>query len=341
MRTLTLSVAVLMFAASDACSQWGSRGCGPQGPVSPTNAREWKQLSTDPGRWHVFVHGQQAGAFCPREGVYRDYHPARGWSDPRPAPADLPASVKVRDPPATGCECTSACRCYDCSCAKAGPCVPGCTCARDTSSAAPTPTVEQSSSDKSSDPLPGGVQPEHLSNREVTTINGKEVSLPRAIEALYAGNIPPYLGYLRVLVIDADASRRKMVQGELSKLPECKDVVVQAIPPDHWHLKDRDGKQVFYTAGSPTIYMLAPDGEVLHRQDDYQGGVESTAGALRKARSEYDSRKDPDRRKPQPPGPTPEPIPAPSPSPLPTQVPTWLVIAGIGTIIILFLRRQQ
>jgi hypothetical protein len=49
------------------------------------------------------------------------------------------------------------------------------------------------------------------------------------------------------------------------------------------------------TSGSPTIYLQAPDGKVLHRQDDYRPG---DLGAIRKAIARYDAKKDPDARRP-------------------------------------------
>ena len=52
--------------------------------------------------------------------------------------------------------------------------------------------------------------------------------------------------------------------------------------------------------GSPTIYVQNADGTVLHRQDDYAGGLESlsaTLTKLRKASPDYDKAKDPDTRR--------------------------------------------
>jgi hypothetical protein len=53
----------------------------------------------------------------------------------------------------------------------------------------------------------------------------------------------------------------------------------------------------FKTDGDPTVYCQAPSGKVLHRQDDYQGGPDALIGALRKAKANYDPKRDPDLRK--------------------------------------------
>ena len=53
----------------------------------------------------------------------------------------------------------------------------------------------------------------------------------------------------------------------------------------------------FVTTGKPTIYVQAPDGKVLHRQDDYQGGAPELAEAIRRIDPNYDPKKDFDLRK--------------------------------------------
>ena len=49
----------------------------------------------------------------------------------------------------------------------------------------------------------------------------------------------------------------------------------------------------FVTAGTPTVYLQAPDGKVLHRQDNYSPG---DFQAIRKAIDKYDAKRDPDVR---------------------------------------------
>jgi hypothetical protein len=57
---------------------------------------------------------------------------------------------------------------------------------------------------------------------------------------------------------------------------------VQDYAPGNWAVKDG-----FFTEGKPTIYLQAPNGKVLHRQDDYSDGAAGLATALRKADPNY------------------------------------------------------
>lgn len=69
--------------------------------------------------------------------------------------------------------------------------------------------------------------------------------------------------------------------------------LVTAYEPSHWSIQ----RQGFRTTGQPTIYVQDVDGTVLHRQDDYEGGAEALARALRQIDPEYRPEKDKDRRK--------------------------------------------
>jgi hypothetical protein len=126
-------------------------------------------------------------------------------------------------------------------------------------------------------------------------INGVAVSRSQAREALEQASIPDDAGRLRLTVI-GDAASAQRVAGDLAASPALaawKDrLVVQTYPPDHWAVA-RSG---FFTGGKPTIYLQAPDGQVLHRQDDYSDGADGLAKALRRADPNYDARKDPDLR---------------------------------------------
>jgi hypothetical protein len=191
-----------------------------------------------------------------------------------------------------------------------------------------------------------GLMHDKLDGPERASINGQAVTPRTAIEAI-ENSIPEVAKKPRVVIIDRDAERRKQVREELTRLPECGDCVVQAYPPDHWHLLDLKTRQPgFFVGGSPTIYLLAPDGNVLHRQDEYEGGVAAAAEAFRRARADYDPRRDPDRRKPSPePLPLPRPQPQPSPlppAPAPWTAPSWIWLLVLGAAALyLFQRRQQ
>lgn len=88
---------------------------------------------------------------------------------------------------------------------------------------------------------------------------------------------------LRLTVIGPDSDRA----GPVKDLPaDLKSKVnVWSVPPDHWSVAGMG----FVVSGKPTIYLTAPDGKVLLRQD--AGPLD--VGALRKAVDGYDSKKDP------------------------------------------------
>ena len=67
---------------------------------------------------------------------------------------------------------------------------------------------------------------------------------------------------------------------------------MQDYAPNNWAVKDG-----FFTEGKPTIYLQAPNGKVLHRQDDYSDGASVLATALRKADPNYSPTEDRDARK--------------------------------------------
>jgi hypothetical protein len=100
---------------------------------------------------------------------------------------------------------------------------------------------------------------------------------------------------LRITII-GDEKVCRLALADLQALVKDIDdwAIVRSYPPGHWALQPG-----FVQSGSPTIYCQAPSGKVLHRQDDYQGGCEEAAGALRKAKNSYDAKKDPDLRKSQ------------------------------------------
>lgn len=178
-----------------------------------------------------------------------------------------------------------------------------------------------------------GLMQEKLNGAEKVYLNGQETTPREAIQAI-ENRVPEAAKKPRVVIIDQDAARRKQVRDELTRLPECADCVVQAYPPDHWHLLDLKTRQSgFFTGGAPTIYLLASDGKVLHRQDDYQGGAAAAAEAFRRARPDYDPRRDPDRRKPDP---QPQPVPL-----SPGAIPQWALLAVLGVAAFLLHHRRQ
>src|SRR5581483_11679383 len=106
----------------------------------------------------------------------------------------------------------------------------------------------------------------------------------------------------RITVIGPGALRQKVLD-DLAKAPGLSTwAIMRGYDPGHWAMTGAG----FVTKGSPTIYCQAPDGRVLHRQDDYDGGAEALLQALRKAKESYDPKKDPDLRQTiKPAGPVP------------------------------------
>jgi hypothetical protein len=130
------------------------------------------------------------------------------------------------------------------------------------------------------------------------SLNGREVSREQIQQVLGDSErkVPDDSGKMRLTVI-GDPNWRSIVEEDFLKHPALatwKDKIVAAwYPPDHWAI----ARQGFQTSGRPTLYIQAPDGAVLHRQDDYQGGAVALAEVLRKLDPHYKPEKDRDRRK--------------------------------------------
>ncbi len=133
---------------------------------------------------------------------------------------------------------------------------------------------------------------------ERITLDGRQITRAEATRILQAGSLTDDSGKLRLTVIGTEADRRRVLddlKGPLTDIAgQC---LVQDYPPDHWAVAGVG----FYTAGKPTIYVQAPDGKVLHRQDDYADGPEGLRLAferLRKPDPNYQPDKDRDLRRP-------------------------------------------
>lgn len=133
---------------------------------------------------------------------------------------------------------------------------------------------------------------------ERITLDGQPISRAAAIELLQADNLVDDSHKLRLTIIGSDADRRRVLDDLKGSLADiASQCLVQDYPPDHWAVAGAG----FYTAGKPTIYVQAPDGTVLHRQDDYADGAEGFRQAferLRKPDPDYRPDKDRDLRRP-------------------------------------------
>jgi hypothetical protein len=157
----------------------------------------------------------------------------------------------------------------------------------------PPPKVEKSYEG----PLPTGVEKDKLSSGESYTINGVKVERSAIVQSLIGDKQPQDALSddsieLSVSVFAPTATEARKVADELKASIGDAGFRFWYGTPDDWAGKPAG----FVTTGNPTIYCQAPSGRVLHRQDDYSGGAEAAAEAIRKARSDYDPAKDPDRR---------------------------------------------
>ncbi len=175
--------------------------------------------------------------------------------------------------------------------------------------------------------LPTGVEWDKvgLPDSPMYRINGRPCSKLEAYRAIENGLTDDSKLPWLVLVGGTEQERKAVIQ-DLETHPALEHlkgkIRVQSYPADHWAVK----LWGFKSAGRPVIYfqaatgqqlgwtdvinkttgkkervpLLAKGGEVLHRQDDYEGGPQALAEALRKADPAYRPENDPDRRKPDP-----------------------------------------
>jgi len=178
--------------------------------------------------------------------------------------------------------------------------------AKDGTNAAPHSKPAESSAPKRSDSLPvieqDGVQNFGLvrsglgGSGERFSLDGQPISKTEAVRLLQTG-LADDSDKLRLTIIGSEADRKRVLDDLKGPLADiAAQCLVQDYPPDHWAV----AKAGFYTSGQPTIYVQAPDGTVLHRQDDYADGAEGLRQAFERIRRpdpHYDPRRDPDRRR--------------------------------------------
>lgn len=145
-------------------------------------------------------------------------------------------------------------------------------------------------------------------------INGVPVSREDCRQAMSRG-LPDDAGKLWLTIIGSKEERDK-VMADIP--PDVKSAVrLNSYAPSDWPVKDAG----FVTSGHPTIYLQAPDGKTIHRQDDYRGVGDFEA--IRRAVKDYDPKKDRDMRNPAPGGNT----------------NMLFVIGGVAALVIFLLKR--
>jgi hypothetical protein len=265
MRKFLLAALLALPAAAESRGGWPSRGCAPVGaPVVFPAVPEWE--------WRTSADGSRADLYHFGRYYFTHYYPAE---EKKPQPLAPANAAPVKKP---ACDCCPSCGCGDaCRCPDGKPCCDGCKCVA------------------KADALPHwmthGTDPGKLTAREEYRVGGRAVSRDEALQALRGAPLADDSRKPRLTVIGSPEERRKVLAG----LPD--DVkerwLVKEYAPDHWAVSGAG----FKADGHPTVYLQAPDGKVLHRQDD----ADNLAAAVRRADPAYDPNKDPDLRKPKAP----------------------------------------
>lgn len=139
-----------------------------------------------------------------------------------------------------------------------------------------------------------GVDMSQIPKGERYMMQGKEVPKEKAIYSM--DKLPDDRDALWVVIAGGTDEQRKKVK-EVMEQENVKDAApikykVWDAPAGDWSLRDSEtGHKVYKDDGNPTVYYLAPDGEVLHRQDSFEGPADYQT--LRLARKVYDAKKDP------------------------------------------------
>lgn len=263
--SLAFLVGILLALPSQA-------GWQPVGPDYPSQYT-WLQSQEDPDAFALLLNGRQAGAFYASQSVYYALLPNGAWQVAE-CPVEAPAGTYPDK-----CLCCRICRKSDCRCSPSNKCWPGCHCGE----------KKQVESD-----LPTGVDVNKVES-DKHSVNGRSCSKEDVLEALQKAQVPSDQNKLRLVLI-GEQNATDAILGDLKGIPEAADFQVTAYTPDHWAVKDTG-----LSAGKPfSIVVLTPDGTVLHRQWDYDGGVQALADALRDAKQGYDPSKDADLRKRDP-----------------------------------------
>ncbi len=323
-----LALFILLCACPKALGAWGAGGCptmgyapvGPVGPYGPSvfapspmsapallgyRWEGWEDGDAD--LLKLTKGGKWVGVWCYSKGEYKPWEGAKyGEACPPPFPVPGVGFVKPKDVPAAPCSCgCTACQ-GGCGCAKGAKCADAaCRCG-------PPPVTE---------PPIFGVDSEKITpDRTRLTVNGetKPVTTRQAIQAIKEG-LPDDKDKPRLTAIGTAEDCAKVA----ADVAGDKDVVFQQFRPDDWQVKGSG----FVTDGKPMIYLQAPDGKVLHRQDAYdKGRLDVALAAIRKPDPHYDPKKDPDLSKP---------------ADAPLGVPLWAWLAGGAAAVVVVVARRK
>lgn len=304
-------------------ASWGTGGCysgGGLGPVGPSwfqtrplssgySGYEWVQIP-DSTQQALYYYGVQIGAWDYARDVYRAYDARTGsWGPVCEPPWGKPEvrdfGVKRKQPLAREAE--------------------------------PPKPKEPKDEPKPEEPKPPevknfGVELDLIPAGEFFSRNGKRVyDREEALRVISDGGaLADDASKLRVTVVGTEAECLQVSQdlaGHPALAPFKDKVLFQCYRPDHWAVRDAG----LPAAGHPTIVVqekpdAAGKGRVLWHQDDYAGGAEALAAALRKADPNYDPNKDPGPKNPEGPG----------------GVPLWAWAAGfVGLVLFLPSKKKR
>jgi hypothetical protein len=128
------------------------------------------------------------------------------------------------------------------------------------------------------------------------SINGRNANASEAFDAIRDGSLPSDSDLPRLVVIGSEAWR-KQVLADMDYSPDLAPfkgkLLVQAYPPNHWHISAERGFVQPTTADGVVIQAQSASGKVLWRQTDYDGGAPALARALRDKVPGYDPKLDP------------------------------------------------
>lgn len=376
MRFFGASTLLLIFAcgfaftlAPESRAGWGGGSCGPVGPaVSRPQRRDltpyWCQDHDDHDCYGRFIDRVQVGTYYLLDDVYWQLAADGTFKKMALAEKDKPSDVLFKKKCACGPECTCG---KHCKCAKTEKqCQLKCTCAKPKPA---TPVkVEDGKLNFGMDwkPDPGTAVQDRYLIYGPESPNGTEISQEQAEKVIGRphrprpqpdppeppgprpspgprpgpdNGIPDDTARLRLTVIGGTEADRKHITDDLAGAPALAywhdQLVIQSYPADEWAV----ARYGFATAGQPTIYVQAPDGTVLHHQDDYTDGAPGLAEAMRRADPNYRPDRDPDRRRPDP---APGPAPAPDGSSSTIMgIPTPLFVLGCGVVLLLVISRKK
>lgn len=137
-----------------------------------------------------------------------------------------------------------------------------------------------------------GVDKNRVPQYQSNTLNGRDISQESAMLNLRNDSLLDDSGHLIVTIIDQSREQADTIKQAVLSDPHFADLVGKA------HIQAYGATDPmlacgFVCAGHPTVYVQTSSGKVLHRQDDFSGGVQGIIGAVRKANASYDPTKDP------------------------------------------------